>query len=232
MIYKLSNNITALGKVIIKQDKSFSFLSYLIQGEKNILIDTNPDRSALEYLKELNSLISINSLDAVILNHSEIDHSGALFELLKLIPNVPIYCTSNCKERLKGKLDSGNFKTVKDDEEIHIGNFDFKFIHTPGLHLDDNMVTYFINEKTLFSNDLFGQNLGSEIPLDTEFSTDLIIEKANEYFEKNFSDASHEQRQVIFKIADYDINCIAPGHGIVLKYKRNSILSLYKEKCK
>lgn len=49
MIYKLTPAVTVLGKVIIKPERSFSFMSYLVSGDKNILIDTVPAHRPEQY---------------------------------------------------------------------------------------------------------------------------------------------------------------------------------------
>lgn len=40
MVYQITENIFAIGKTIIKSDKQFSFMAYLIKGKVNVLIDT------------------------------------------------------------------------------------------------------------------------------------------------------------------------------------------------
>lgn len=229
MLYKFSDTIYVLGKTIIKPEKSFSINSYLIKRDKNILIDGVAARAGKKFLETLESVIPIKSLDALLLNHSEEDHSGYLPDLLSLNPNIPIYCSNNCVKNLFEKLSTANFNIVKNNEKIQFGDLCFTFIYTPGLHLNDNMVTYYENEKILFSNDLFGQYLGSEIPLDSEFSSTKLMEKAEEYLIKIFSDSTSEQRKVINLIDNLDIDCIAPGHGLILKNKKADVLSLYKK---
>ena len=47
------------------------------------------------------------------LNHNEIDHSGALPELLREIPDVPIYCTARGEAILRGHYHGDwNFKNI------------------------------------------------------------------------------------------------------------------------
>lgn len=229
MRYQCSNTCTVLGKVIKKPEVSFSFLSYLLQGEKNILIDTVPERAAVSFLEELSQTVSLTSLDAIILNHSESDHSGALGPLLAQIPNVPIYCTSACKARLETIYPSAKLLTVDHNSNLKIGEFTFHFIHTPGLHWDDNMLTYFENDRILFSNDLFGQYLGCEPPIEDELDIETILSSTKQYYEKVFSKASIEDKRILFDILALDIAMIAPGHGILLTQHRHDVLRFYHE---
>jgi len=231
MYYAITEKITVLGKVIQKPNLSFSFLSYLLQGEKNVLIDTVPEKAGEMFLTELKELIPISQLDAIILNHSEEDHSGALGLLLAEKEDIPIYCTAACKQRLISRYPNGNFVGVAHLSRLEIGSFQFQFTHTPGLHCDDNMVTYFENEKILFSNDLFGQYLGCQPPLDKDYSVEEVLQGAKSYFDKVFAPASAEEKQVVLALKDLDFKYIAPGHGVVLKDKLGDVLALYEKEC-
>ena len=231
MLYPISNTCTVLGKVIQKPTLSFSFLCYYLKGEKNILIDTVPERCAEKLIEELKSFDAIQNLDALILNHSEDDHSGGLGALLSEIPNLPIYCTEACKLRLIHQYPQANFICLPHSSQLTIGDFDFSFYHTPGLHWDDNMVTYYHNERILFSNDLFGQSYGAEPPLDEEASADAVFQGLNIYFDKVFKPATPEEKAIITSLIKLDIDCVAPGHGVVLQTTLESAFNFYKECC-
>lgn len=100
MKYSQNPHIFVFGKTINKPKISISFLSYLLRGEQNILIDTVPDKAAEAYIQDIESVLPVNQIDALILNHSEEDHSGALQAVLAHHPQLPIYCTPATKERL------------------------------------------------------------------------------------------------------------------------------------
>ncbi len=231
MYYSISKMCTVLGKVIQKPDRSFSFLAYLLQGEKNVLIDTVPEKAGENFITELKQLIPLSQLDAIILNHSEEDHSGALGLLLAERGDIPIYCTSACKQRLLSRYPKANFIEAAPLSTLEIGTFQFRFIHTPGLHWDDNMVTYFENEKILFSNDLFGQYLGCEPPFDKDYTKDSILQGAKTYFDKVFSQATPDEKRAVLALVDLKAECIAPGHGVILTEKLDDVLALYETKC-
>lgn len=50
MKYSLNPHIFVFGKTIKKPKISISFLSYLLRGKQNILIDTVPDKAADAYI--------------------------------------------------------------------------------------------------------------------------------------------------------------------------------------
>lgn len=181
MKYSLNPHIFVFGKTINKPKISISFLSYLLRGKQNILIDTVPDRAAEAYIQDIESVLPVSQIDALILNHSEEDHSGALQAVLDRHPQLPIYCTPATKERLQPTYPEADFRVVQHGESLTLGDYTFQFIHTPGLHWPDNMVTWLASEKILFSNDLFGQYLAEEPPVDAGSSKEAILKGAEPY---------------------------------------------------
>ncbi|WP_026895693.1 FprA family A-type flavoprotein [Clostridiisalibacter paucivorans] len=232
MYYNISENLYVLGKVIIKPDKQFSFLSYLLTGEANILIDTVPVKYTEQFLQDIEDIIGTAQLDAIILNHSEEDHSGALQAIVEKYPKTPIYCTNACKIRLSKTLPYINYHNIYNGEILNISTYEFQFYETPGLHWDDNMVTFLKSKGILFSNDLFGQYAGAEPPLDLDYSLEDILYLATSYYKKVFSNATLEEKKVIATLNNLPIKMIAPGHGVILKDFLFDIVNYYMENIK
>lgn len=228
MKYQTAENCYAIGKNIRKPEREISFLSYLITGDMNILIDTLPDRCDSMLKEEIASVIGEKPLGAIILNHSEEDHSGALPGILRQYPGTPLYCSPACRKRLAEKLPEADFRTVKTGETVTFGTNQFTFYETPGLHWDDNMVTYWNNVNVLFSNDLFGQYAAAEPPIDRNYTADTLVAAAEHYYEKVFSSAPQSEKRVILKLAELPIRRIAPGHGLILENEIPAILQLYR----
>ena len=91
--------------------------------------------------------IELEKIDYIIIQHGEIDHSGALLELMEKIPNVPIYCTANGVKSLKGQYHKEwNFVPVKTGDTLNIGENTLTFIEAPMLHWPDTM------DNTLLQN--------------------------------------------------------------------------------
>ena len=77
--------------------------AYLIQEEKTVLIDTIWLPHAKEFRDNLEKEIDLDAIDFIVINHGEVDHSGALPYLMEKIPNTPIYCTANAVKSLVGQ---------------------------------------------------------------------------------------------------------------------------------
>ena len=86
--------------------KGSTYNSYLIQEEKTVLIDTVWAPFGKEFVENLAKEIDLNKIDYIIANHAEVDHSGALPELMKHIPNYTYLLYSKCGEIVKGSVSS------------------------------------------------------------------------------------------------------------------------------
>lgn len=103
MKYSLNPHIFVFGKTINKPKISISFLSYLLRGKQNILIDTVPDRAAEAYIQDIESVLPVSQIDALILNHSEEDHSGACRPSWTVTPTCP-YTARRLRKNAPGKI--------------------------------------------------------------------------------------------------------------------------------
>lgn len=231
MKLQLAEDLHVIGKVINKGDKQFSFLSYLLHGDVNILIDTVPVRSQDMLLEEIKSIIGADHLDAIIANHSEEDHSGALSAVLEAYEGTPVYGTEACGRRLSSVVPATSFHAVHTGETLSLGSYSFLFTETPGLHWDDNMVTFLNGKNILFSNDLFGQFAAADPIVDTSYPADALMGGAERYYTKVFSAASAAEKSVLKDIARLPLTMIAPGHGLVLQSHWMEILAFYYQQC-
>src|SRR5690606_9555982 len=99
-----------------------SYNSYLMRDEKTVLIDTVWKPYDKEFVDNLKKEIDLNEIDYIIINHGEIDHSGALPKLMEEIPDPQIYCTKNAIKSIKGHYHKDwNFVEVKTGDTLDIG---------------------------------------------------------------------------------------------------------------
>lgn len=117
MSFKVTDSVTWVGKIDwelrkfhgeeYSTHKGSTYNSYLVRDQKNVLIDTVWKPFAGQFVEDLKGEIPLGDIDYIIVNHAEIDHSGALPELMKHIPTTPIYCTANAVKSLKGHYHHG-----------------------------------------------------------------------------------------------------------------------------
>ncbi len=207
-----------------------SYNSYLIKDEKTALIDTVWMPFAKEFVENLSKEIDLTSIDYVIANHAEMDHSGALPELMSRIPDKPIYCTANGVKSLKGHYHKDwNFQVMKTGDRISLGTKDLVFIEAPMLHWPDTMMEYLTGDAILFSNDAFGQHIASE-----RFFNDLVVqselyEEATKYYANILTPFSPLVTRKINEVLalNLPVNVICPSHGVIWRDNPLQIVHKY-----
>lgn len=96
MNFKINDRVTWVGKIDweltkfhgyeYSVHKGSSYNSYLIRDKKTVLIDTVWKPYAKEFVENLKKVISLDEIDYIVANHAEVDHSGALPELMRKSP--------------------------------------------------------------------------------------------------------------------------------------------------
>lgn len=188
-----------------------SYNAYLVQGsEKTALLDT-VDPSVTDAL--LSQLENVDSVDYVVAHHAELDHSGAIPQILERYKKARVVTTPIGKEMLVDLLGipEERFVTVHDGETLPLGKKTLKFVHMPWVHWPETMVTYLQEDGILFTCDFFASHLAST---DLYVSDEARVREAAKtlYAEvmMQFRTAIHKNLQ---KIQGYQISMIAPGHG-------------------
>ena len=210
-----------------------SYNSYLILGERKVLVDTVKAEYAEELIENINSVIDVKELDYVIVNHLEPDHSGSLPEIVKNAPNVKIVGTNRAIDMVKSffHLDQETI-SVRDGSSLDIGGKTLRFIEAMWLHWPETMFTYLVEDKILFPCDAFGSfgALGNKI-FDDEVDLELFFSESKRYFATIVSKYSKFVLRAIEKIKNLgiDIEIIAPGHGPVYRKNPLKIVELFEK---
>jgi len=238
----IKNNVTWVGKIDWELRKfhgdeysthrGTTYNSYLIKEEKIALVDTVWAPFSKEYVENLTNEIDLSKIDYVIANHAEIDHSGALPELMRHIPETPVYCTKNGVKSLKGHYHKDwNFNVVKTGDRLNLGQKELIFIEAPMLHWPDSMFCYLTGDNILFSNDAFGQHYASEYMFnDLVDQPELMTEclKYNANILTPFSKLVAKQIQEVLSF-NLPVDVICTSHGIVWRDNPVQIVNKYLE---
>lgn len=209
-----------------------SYNSYLIRDEKTVLIDTVWQPYDREFVSRLKQEIDLHEIDCIIMCHNEVDHSGALVELMKEIPDTPIYCTVAGEKILRGHYHQDwNYVNVKTGDTLNIGKSTLTFIQAPFLHWPDTMFVYLDSEQILFSNDAFGQHYATESLFNDANCTDEIYAEAIKYYANIVVPYSTFVTKKIneLKGLNLPISMIAPSHGVIWRENPMQIVEKYEE---
>jgi flavorubredoxin len=205
-----------------------SYNAYLIKGsKKTALIDTVDPRKKHELLGNLKEL-KIKTLDYVIANHAEQDHSGTLPQILKQFPEAKLVTNAKCKSMLMDAmlLPESRFQTVEDREKLSLGNRTLEFIFTPWVHWPETMLTYLPEERILFPCDF----LGSHIATSELYAVDepAVYRAAKRYYAEIMMPFRAQIRKHLEILTSLKIDLIAPSHGPLFN-RPNFIIDAYKD---
>ncbi len=236
----LTDKVTWVGKVDwelkrfhgdeYSTNKGSSYNSYLIRDGKNVLIDTVWQPFDKEFVSKLSEEIDLKDIDFIIANHAEVDHSGALPELMRHIPNTPIYCTANGIKSLKGHYHTDwNFVPVKTGDTLELGSSKLIFIEAPMLHWPDSMFTYMTEDNILFSNDAFGQHFATESLYNDAVDASELYNEAIKYYANILTPFSPLVTKKINEVLGFGlpVSMICPSHGVIWKDDPTQIVHQY-----
>jgi flavorubredoxin len=243
--YPISDRVFAL-HADIESDELFegiwpipdgvSLNSYLVKGDKIALIDLVRDWAEAPAMltDELVSLgISLTSIDYLILNHLEPDHTGWLAEFKEANPDVEIIATAKGIELVKSfyKIEDG-LRAVKSGDTLDLGaGMALRFEETPNVHWPETMMTYEATSGTLFSCDGFGGygSLGDRV-FDDQFEPeehDFYEQETLRYYSNIVASFGLFVKRAVQRLAPLDIKVVAPSHGIVWRREPKVIIDRY-----
>lgn len=148
------------------ENSVFGSNTYILE-KKNYswLIDCGDVERILEYLKERKS-----KLEGIFITHSHFDHIYGINSILKNIPNVKVYLSSNggieiiSNEKKNGskyaeipiEVKDANFIELKDGDLIDLDGEKVQVIETPG-HSSDSIS--FLIDNYIFTGDAYIPNI-------------------------------------------------------------------------
>lgn len=207
-----------------------AYNSYLIKGDKNIIVDLVRVNTVSVYMNKIRELLDDEELDYIIINHMEPDHSSAIKAVLDIYPNVKIITNKKAVDMLNIYYEvTENIEVVKEGDTLELGNRKFTFYMTPMVHWPESMVTYEEATKTLFSQDIFG-GFGT---LDGAIFDDQIEfskhyqEEITRYFINIVGKYSSQALKALQKLESLDIELICPVHGPVWRDNPQKVIDLY-----
>lgn len=230
-----------------------SYNSYLIVDRKVALIDTIDKGFEEEYLRKISKEIGDRSIDYLILNHIEPDHSSLVSLILNIYPGILIVASPKAIPMLKGfyGLTEDDVLAVRDGDRLSLGSVELAFHHTPMVHWPETMMTWFAAESTLFSGDAFGTfgalNHGIS---DTTFKSGCDPSGHCHYSESGFHDGTADAfsmymdemvryysniigkygsavQATLKKLSELDINRICSAHGPIWEKQVSRVKALY-----
>jgi len=198
--------------IVMNTDFGTTYNSYFINAGKKAIIEVAKEKFSETYLHKLRSVTDPEDIQYIILNHTEPDHSGSLRLLLDLAPSATVVGSGNAIRYLEDIVNTP-FKSriVKDGDTLDLGNKTLRFLSAPNLHWPDSMMTFLVEDKILFSCDIFGAHYCTS-EMYSNFD-EKYIKAFKYYFDVIMRPFSRFILKAIEKIKPLDLNFICPGHG-------------------
>ncbi len=207
-----------------------SYNSYLIVDEKTALLDTVEFGSEHTYIERIEELLGGRSLDYLIINHMEPDHSGEMESVLLRWPGVQIVGNGQTRKILANyyKFPEKNFHEVADGDTLPLGRHTLQFHITPWVHWPETMMTYETEEQILFSGDAFGTFAATDgAIIDTEPSIGDYESEMRRYYSNIVGKYNGMVQKALAKLAGLPVKTVCPLHGPVWRGKAPEIIALY-----
>ncbi len=236
-IYRLSANVeNILFEGLWPIPNGVAMNSYIIKGEKTAIVDgvCGWDGVPETLFAQLDKIdVDPESIDYVIVNHMEPDHSGWIEDFKKIRPNFTIVTTRKAVPLMEAFFDITNdIMVVGDGDTLDLGNGRvLALAEIPTVHWPETMATFDTKTGTLMPCDAFG-SFGSvgDAMYDDQLSAeqiDFYEQEAIRYYANIVAAFSLPVEKAIEKASPLPIKIIAPGHGIVWRKNPMKIVNDY-----
>ncbi|MCY6484679.1 FprA family A-type flavoprotein [Clostridium aestuarii] len=216
--------------IIMNTKKGTTYNSYIINDEKVAVIDSVKDGFLDEALYNIKEVIGDKKVDYIIVQHTELDHSGSLKKMLQVYPEAVIIASPAAISYLRNILNEEfKFEDASKLKELDLGKHKLKFISAPNLHWPDTMFTYVEEKKILFTCDVTGAHYCPDNIITNDYNDEYLSE-FKYYFDVIMGPFKKFVLSGIQKIDGLQIDIIAASHGPIHSGKGvNKVLNLYKK---
>lgn len=206
-----------------------SYNSYLIADEKVALLDTVDICYVEQFMRKIDSVLQGRSIDYLIVNHMEPDHSSSIRILQQRYPEMKIVGNQRTFGMLQGFYGViDNLYEVKDGDMLDLGYHKLQFVMTPMVHWPEVMMSYDTTDKVLFSADAFGcfGALHGAI-IDRDMEIERYWSEMYRYYANIVGKYGSPVQKALQKLADYEIRTICSLHGPVWSEHLAKAVDLY-----
>ena len=209
-----------------------TYNAYLVMADDITLIDTVKAPFKNEMLSRIKSIVDPSNIKYIISNHSEMDHSGCLSEMIDLIKPQTVFASAVGVKTLKELFhDEHEIIEVEDGETLNLGNMELTFMETRMIHWPDSMFTYLDKDELLFSQDAFGMHLATLERFADEIPAATLEYEGATYYANIILPYSKIVLKALDKVvaSGLKIKIIAPDHGPIWRKDLGLIIELYKK---
>jgi flavorubredoxin len=217
--------------IIMRAEQGTSYNSYLVKGAaKTAVIETVKSGFSEEYLAKINALVDPKTIDYIVLNHMEPDHSGSIAALTAIAPQAKIVVSKTGEHFIKNILNyPPDLLKMGDGDRLDLGGKTLQFIAAPFLHWPDSMFTYLVEDQILFDCDFLGAHYADPLLFGDLDPNSRFFSDFKYYFDHIMRPFKSHVRQALDKLAAYPLKMVAPGHGPIIRQDIPKYLACYRE---
>jgi len=216
-------------------EKGTTYNSFLLLDEKVVLFDTVKKEFKEQLIQRIRRIVEPEKIDYIIVNHVEMDHSGALPEMVEIIKPEKILCSPLSKKALQAHFhrEDWPYQVVQSGESVQLGKRSVQFLETRMLHWPDSMFSYIPEEELLISSDAFGQHWATSERFDDEVDQAELFRHAAKYYANILLPLSSLVSQLLKQVREMGlrIKTIAPDHGLIWRSSAPKIIEAYGNWC-
>jgi len=209
-----------------------TYNAFLVMGDYPVLVDTVKAPFRDEMLARVASVVNPTDIKVIVSNHAEMDHSGALPQVVDIIKPDKVYASQMGVKNLHDQLHSGHEITpVKDGETLKLGGLSYTFLETRMLHWPDSMISYLAEDELVFSQDGFGMHLATSKLFADDNDPAVMRYEGRRYYANILLPYSPLILKLLERIKGLGISIktIAPDHGPVWRQDLGTLLGWYAE---
>ena len=214
-----------------------TYNSFLVRGEHTALIDTSHLKFEGTWLDMLKEHIDPQSIDVLIVSHTEPDHSGLVGHVIDLNPDIEVVGSKVAIQFLENQVHRPfKSRAVKSGDELDLGTnpesgiqHRFEFLSAPNLHWPDTIFSFDHGTGILYTCDAFGMHYCSEDTFDVD--PGALAPDFRFYYDCLMGPNARSVLQAMKRMDGLEgtINTIATGHGPLLRHHLNLWMGDYKD---
>ncbi|MBC1220508.1 diflavin flavoprotein [Nostoc sp. UCD121] len=204
--------------------------SYLIESDKNAIIDPPGETFTEIYLEALQQRFHLEDLDYVILGHVNPNRAATLKALLAIAPQITFVCSNPGARNLRAALENPDLQilVMRGEETLDLGNgHNLQFIPTPNPRYADQLCTYDPQTEILYTDKLFGAHVCGDQVFDEGW--EVYNEDRRYYFDCLMAPHARQVETALDKLADFPVRMYANGHGPLVRYGLIDLTKSYRE---